>query len=120
MRTYLSFHPHISVVLTPHQRNFLQQMETLTENHTSQKAECGAESRLTYLQHSFCTEGSGIIAGERARVREFTVGLCLLVMSAAAHLRSHQHGCLHMSMPKWVGGDHEASPLHRGPQAAEG
>jgi hypothetical protein len=54
------------------------------------------------------------------RIRDFGVRLCLLVMSEAKPIESHQHGCPNMSstrrtpmdMPQWMGKAHKASTLH--------
>lgn len=55
-------HPQISIVLTP---LFATDGNHYRKTTPDKRQSGGAESGLTYLQHSFCTEGSGIIAEER-------------------------------------------------------
>ena len=61
---------------------------------------------------------------KRERAGEFSVKLCLLVISEAISIKSQQHACLNMSRTgttnshvTWAGKAHESSTLHKELQA---
>lgn len=84
---HLFLYPQISVVLTPHQENYLQQTETAIRKHNHSKCSCGAQSHQYYLQYGSYSEVSGITVGQglkdckTQRTGEFAVRLCLLGVS---------------------------------------
>ena len=100
----MSLYSQISVVLTPHQGNFfLQQMEITTENHNQSKCRAVEISSKSCIYKQFLNlrfreqtlrKGGKIFKSHRNR--EFAMRLCLLVISEATPIKSHQHDCLAM------------------------
>lgn len=105
-----SSHPSLRKLLLP-------QMETITKITPIKKMQsCGAQPQNTSTEHSL-SQGSGNIVEQgienckSQRIREFTVIVCLLVVSEVTPIKSHQYDCLNrnwrrmtpINMPKWMG-----------------
>ena len=86
-----------------YQGNFLQQMETITENLNQSECRVVEPSpkdaftvQLLHLRlKDHCRRGDRKIV--RSKGQEFAVRLCLLIMTEATSIKSHQHDCLSMS-----------------------
>jgi hypothetical protein len=98
----------MSVVLTPHQRNvLLQQTENITEkNTTNENAELWSPAQLYNYNTIPEPRAQELFWKMRKkdcksqRTRDFAVRRCLLAMSEALLIKSHQYGCLHMSQTR--------------------